>query len=129
MELLLQGDSQINFQIPKAGVSNSDNKWAGLEKGEPTGEQTNRPKVNLCGPQGPNRQLTKRTWKRFACNTNGPLSMAPQSCPPKQKRSQHVLLEEKVERSLKKNKAYEDSSSINEVEISAEVAMQPRRKP
>jgi hypothetical protein len=129
LELLLHGDSQINFQMPKAGVLNVENKRARMENDEPMGEPINRPKVDLCGPQRPNKKLTGSTWKRIVHNANGPTPIAPESSPPKQKRGQNVLIEEEAVCRLKKNKVHGDSSSINEVEISAEVAMQPRRKP
>ncbi|GMY09392.1 hypothetical protein FCV25MIE_04631 [Fagus crenata] len=129
LELLLQGDSQISFRMPKAGVLNAENKWASLENDEPMGEPSNRPKVDLCGSQMPNKKLTGSTWKRIVCNTNGPSPIASEPSPPKQKRGQNVLIEEEAIRRLKKNKVHGDSSSINEVEISAEVAMQPCQKP
>uniref|UniRef100_A0A2N9EX83 Reverse transcriptase domain-containing protein n=1 Tax=Fagus sylvatica TaxID=28930 RepID=A0A2N9EX83_FAGSY len=120
LELLMQGDSQFKFPTPQAGVLNFADTRAGLAKGEPTGENIKKPIVDLCGPQGSNRKLTGSTWKRITRITNGPLNMAIQSGSPKQKRSQNVLLEEEVVRSLKKKKASGDSSAINEVEISAE---------
>ncbi|GMY37065.1 hypothetical protein FCV25MIE_32307 [Fagus crenata] len=83
LELLLHGDLQINFQMPKARVLNVENKRAGLENDKPMGEQINRPKVDLCGPQRPNRKLTESTWKRTVRNTNGPSPIAPESSPPK----------------------------------------------
>ena len=128
LELLIQGDSQINFQMSKAGVLNVDNKQVGLVNDEPMGEPINRPKVDLGGPQRPNKKLPSSTWKRIARNTNGPTPIAPESSPPKQKRGQSVLIEEEVVRCLKKNKVHGDSS-INDDEISAEVAMQPHQKP
>ncbi|GMY19011.1 hypothetical protein FCV25MIE_14250 [Fagus crenata] len=128
LELLINGDSQIKIQMPKAGVSNVDNKWAGVEIGEPMGESINRSKMDLGGPQRPNKKLSGSTWKRLARNTNGPTPIASESNPPKQKRGQCVLIEEEAVRCLKKNKVH-GVSSINGDEISAEVAMQPRRKP
>ncbi len=127
LELLLHGDSQINFQMPKAGVLNVENKRAGLVNDEPMGEPVIRPTVDQSGLQRPTKKLPGSTWKRLARKTIGPTSIASESSPPKQKRGQCVLIEEEVVRCLKKNKVH-GVSSINDDEISAEVALQPRRK-
>ncbi|GMY23041.1 hypothetical protein FCV25MIE_18282 [Fagus crenata] len=102
LELLLHGDSQINFQMPKAGVLNVENKRAGLANDEPMGEPINRPKVDLGGPQRAHKKLTGSTWKRIVRNNNGPTPIAPESSPPKQKRGQNVLIEDEAINTLSK---------------------------
>ena len=124
LEILLQGDSQSNFQIPEAGLIRYEDNRVGLVPGEPNG-----PHVDQSGPQGPNKKSLGSTWKRLVRKTNGPLTMAQQSILPKQKRSQNIFLEEEVVRGLKKSRVQGSSSSNNEDQISAEVAMQPRWTP
>ncbi len=104
------------------GIIRYEDNRVGLETGEPNG-----PNVDPSGPQGPNRKSLGSTWKRIVHKTNGPLTMAQQSILPKQKRSQNVFLEEEVVRGLKKSKVHGVSFSINEDQISAEVATQPCR--
>ncbi|GMY39131.1 hypothetical protein FCV25MIE_34375 [Fagus crenata] len=124
LEILLQGASQSNFQIPEAGLIRNEDNSVGLVPGEPNG-----PHVDHSGPQGPNKKSLGSTWKRLVRKTNGPQTMAQQSILPKQKRSQNIFLEEEVVRDLKKSKVQGSSSGNNEDQISAEVALQPCRTP
>jgi hypothetical protein len=129
VELLLQGDSLPKFQMTKAGVSWAETNRIGLEMEEPTGPQDNGPIVDLGGPKRPIRKNTGNKWKRIIRNTMEQYCMAQQTPLSQQKRNQTTLPEEDLVRSLKKTKADGHSANTSEVQISAEVAMQPRRTP
>ena len=115
VELLLQGDSQLKFQMTKAGVLRAETNRIGLEVEDPIGPQDNGPIVDLCGPKRPTRKNTGSKWKRITRNTMESVCMAQQSPLPQHKRNQITLPEEELVRSLKKTKADGHSATTNEV--------------
>ena len=127
LEILLQGDPYFKFQIPKAGELSHENSNAGLETCESNGPQSFGHIVDSSGPQRQKKKPSGSTWKKVTRNVMGPTSSTHQPFLAQQKRSQAALLEEESVRSFRKTKAGEEASITSEVQISAEVAMQPRR--
>jgi hypothetical protein len=117
--------------MSKAGELSYEANRAGVEESEHFGPQGSGPIKDSEWAQKANKRSSGGTWKELGLHGSvmGPMSTTDQPSLPLQKRNQTAMLEEEVLRSFKKTKAVGDSTSTNEVQISAEVAMQPRRTP
>ena len=129
MELLMQSDSLAKFQIHKEGEPCSECNKAGLVEGELIGPQLHGPVVEMNGHQKLGRKPTGSTWKRIVRPNMEAFDEAQQTGKTQQKRSQNALPEEEIVRNVKKTKAVGYPSNTSMVEISVEVAMQPRWTP